>query len=291
MARVLDCRAVAESHWKWVASEIEGLRRKPVLSTILFQGEKNPASKQYRDLIVKDAGRLGVRMDSRDVEDEVGLLEILRAQGQDCSTTGLMLFYPLGARIKDEDVMDLVSPLKDVEGLHSTNLGYLIKYKRYLDADEKIKCVVPATAKAVVKILQAYPEINLSGAFVTIINNSMRVGKPLGLMFENLGATVVNCFDKTSPEALEQSVRRADIVVTAVPDPKFRVNPAWIKPGAAVVDVSYEGNLDAKAVGERAGFLTMPDNRIGSVTRAMTFVNLIYCAKNVPLRRNAPALG
>jgi 5,10-methylene-tetrahydrofolate dehydrogenase/methenyl tetrahydrofolate cyclohydrolase len=189
--------------------------------------------------------------------------------------------------------MDLVSPLKDVEGLHSVNLGYLVKYKRFLDEAKGIKCVVPATAKAVVKTLLHYPEIKIEGAFAVVINNSMRVGKPLGLMLENLGATVMKCYDKTPQEVLEQSVRRADIVVTAVPDPSFRLEASWIKKGAVVVDVSYQGNIDMKAAASRASFLTASDNRIGSVTRAMTFINLVYCAKNAPLRRSArvPVLG
>ena len=80
---------------------------------------------------------------------------------------------------------------------------------------------------------------------------------------------------------------------TAVPDPLFRLDPSWVKTGAAVVDVSYQGNVDIMALDARASFVTASDNRIGALTRAMTFVNLVYCAKNVPLRRSArvPVLG
>ncbi|MDE2291641.1 MAG: bifunctional 5,10-methylenetetrahydrofolate dehydrogenase/5,10-methenyltetrahydrofolate cyclohydrolase, partial [Elusimicrobia bacterium] len=177
----------------------------------------------------------------------------------------------------DEEVMDLVSPRKDIEGLHSLNLGYLIKYRRFLDEARGLKCVVPATAKAVVKALQSRPEVRLEGAFCTIVNNSMRVGKPLGLMLENLGATVVKCYDKTPLDALEACVRRSDVVVTAVPDPSFRLDASWVKPGAAVVDVSFGGNVDVDALMGRAGVTTAADNRVGHLTRAMMFVNLVYC--------------
>ncbi|MCM2305602.1 MAG: hypothetical protein NDJ72_12940, partial [Elusimicrobia bacterium] len=128
--------------------------------------------------------------------------------------------------------------------------------------------------------------------FAVVVNNSMRVGKPLGLMLENLGATVVKCYDKTPRALLEEQVRRADILVTAVPDPSFKLDPSWVKKGAAVVDVSYQGNVDAKALDGVASFLTAPDNRIGAMTRAMTFVNLVYCAKNSPKRGSrVPVLG
>ena len=282
MARLLDCRAVASRYFDWAAREISGMKRRPRLASVLYQPKLNPASLQYRDLMLKDAARLGVRADAHDAEDEASLLALVRKLGADRSTTGLMLFYPLRCALKDEDVMDLVPPGKDIEGLHSINLGYLVKFKRFLNEAREIKCVVPATAKAVVKTLMAYPEIPIEGAFAVIINNSMRVGKPLGLMLENLGATVVKCYDKTPRAVLEDCVRKADILVTAVPDPAFRLDPSWVKPSAAVVDVSYQGNIDMKALDGRAAFVTASDNRIGAMTRAMTFVNLVYCAKNPP---------
>ena len=81
----------------------------------------------------------------------------------DRATTGLMLLYPLNCALKDEDVMDLVSPAKDIEGLNSTNLGYLLKFKRFIDEARGVKCVVPATAKAVVKILRPTPRFRSRG--------------------------------------------------------------------------------------------------------------------------------
>jgi len=293
MTRLLDCRAAAGRYFDWVAREVAGMRRKPRLAAVLFRPRQNPASLQYRDLILKDAARLGVAVDSHESESEESLLAMVRKLNADRSVTGLMLFYPLRAAVPDEDVMDRVSPLKDVEGLHSVNLGFLIKYKRFLDEARGIKCVVPATAKAVVKTLQAYPDIPIEGALAVLVNNSMRVGKPLGLMLENLGATVVKCYDKTPKSVLESLVRRADLLVTAVPDPAFKLEASWVKPGAVVVDVSFQGNIDAAALEGRASFSTAPGNRIGAMTRAMTFVNLVYCAKNVPLRRTArvPVLG
>ncbi|MEK7388132.1 MAG: bifunctional 5,10-methylenetetrahydrofolate dehydrogenase/5,10-methenyltetrahydrofolate cyclohydrolase [Elusimicrobiota bacterium] len=292
MTRFLDCRGTAARYFDWTAREISKMRRKPRLSAVLFRPRQNPASLTYRDLILKDAARLGVAVDSHEVDDEESLLALVRRLNGDKSTTGVMLFYPLNCRLKDEDVMDLVSPLKDVEGLHSMNLGYLIKYKRFLNESRGVKCVVPATAKAVVKMLQAYPDIAIEGAFAVLVNNSMRVGKPLGLMLENLGATVVKCYDKTPRPLLEAMVRRADVLVTAVPDPKFALDPSWVKAGAAVVDVSFAGNVDVAALKGRAAFTTAADNRIGVMTRSMTFVNLVYCAQNVPLRGlRVPVLG
>ena len=276
MTERLDCRALAKRYRDWILERAALLPFTPSLATVLVKNRVDAGSLQYRDMIVKDAAKLGFDCRSVEASGEAELIERIEALNADVSVHGIVVLYPLGLMRSDEDIMDLVTPRKDVEGLHSINLGYLIKYRRYLDRDAGLKCVVPATAKAVVKGLQAHPVIGIDGAFVTIVNNSMRVGKPLGLMLENLGATVIKCYDRTRPEILESSVRRSDIVVTAVPDPSFRLNPEWIRDGAAVVDVSYQGNVDVRALDGRAGLVTMPDNRIGRVTRAMMFVNLMY---------------
>lgn len=274
----LDCRSVAKEFRDWVVQARDGLKTPPCLATVLLRPESAPASLRYRDLILKDAADLGISTRIIEPADEGALGASLESLQSDAGISGVVVFYPLRSSLCDEDVMDMVSPHQDVEGLHSVNLGYLIKFKRYLDAGHRVKCVVPATAKAVVKTLQSAPDIPIAGAFVTIVNNSMRVGKPLGLMLENLGATVVKCYDKTPAAALEGCVRRSDIVITAVPDPAFKLDSSWVREGAAVVDVSFQGNIDAAGLKGRAAFMTEPGNGIGQVTRAMMFVNLIYCA-------------
>lgn len=277
MTHVLDCRGLAEDYFSWARERRAQLPFTPGLATVMLKGHTDAGSVQYRDMILKDARALGMVGRSVEACDEDELRAAIENLNADHEVQGIVVMYPLRARHPDEDFMDLVSPRKDIEGLNSVNLGYLLKFRRWLDQDRGLKCVVPATAKAVVKALQSRNEVNIEGAFCTLVNNSLRVGKPLGLMLENLGATVVKCYDKTSREALEACVRRSDVVVTAVPDPLFKLDPEWVKPGAAVIDVSFGGNVDSESLKGRAAVVTSPDNRIGRLTRAMMFVNLIYC--------------
>lgn len=275
----VDSQAIADHYLDWVRRERAQLPFTPCLATLLYTPASDAASVQYRDLVLKDAAAAGFAVRSLEAADPDALRQRIRQVNEDSGVHGLVVLYPLKSALRDEDVMDLVVPHKDIEGLHSINLGYLIKYKVFLDEAQTRKCVVPATAKAVVKALQWYPQVAIRGAFVTLVNNSMRVGKPLGLMLENLGATVVKCYDLTRPSDLEQCVRRADIVVTAVPDPAFALDPSWVRPGATVVDVSYQGNVDVRGLEGRAALYTVPQNRLGKITRAMMLVNLVYCAK------------
>jgi len=276
---VLDSQAVAEHFLEGVRKEARALPFVPCLATLTYRPTADEASVQYRDLILKDARRLGVKALALEASTLEGLKDLIRRSNDDPDIHGIVVLYPLRTPERDEDVMDLVSPYKDAEGLHSLNLGYLIKFKIFLDEPRRIKCIVPATPKAIVKSLQAHPEVRIEGAFVTVVNNSMRIGKPLGLMLENLGATVVKCYHLTGREHLERCVRSSDIVVSAVPDPAFRLDPSWIRDGAAVLDVSHQGNVDAKALDGRTALVTTPENRLGRVTRAMMFVNLLYCAR------------
>jgi methylenetetrahydrofolate dehydrogenase (NADP+) / methenyltetrahydrofolate cyclohydrolase len=276
---IVDSQTIADYYLDWVRREGAALLFTPCLATLLYTPASDAASVQYRNLIVKDAAAAGFETLSLEASDPDVLHRRIHEVNEDRGVHGLVVLYPLKSAMRDEDIMDLVVPHKDVEGLHSINLGYLIKYKVFLDEAQTLKCVVPATAKAVVKALQWYPQVAIRGAFVTVINNSMRVGKPLGLMLENLGATVVKCYDLTRREDLEASVRRADIVVTAVPDPAFALDPSWVRPGATVFDVSYHGNIDVRGLAGRAALYTVPQNRLGRITRAMMLVNLIYCAK------------
>ncbi|MBI3289241.1 MAG: hypothetical protein HYZ74_06960, partial [Elusimicrobia bacterium] len=53
--RPLDCRGTAARYFDWAARAIASMRKKPRLATVLFRPKQNPASLQYRDLILKDA--------------------------------------------------------------------------------------------------------------------------------------------------------------------------------------------------------------------------------------------
>ena len=74
MARLLDCRGIASRHFDWAARELKAMKRKPRLATVLFRPKQNPASLQYRDLILKDAARLGVLVDGHEADEEEALL-------------------------------------------------------------------------------------------------------------------------------------------------------------------------------------------------------------------------
>src|SRR5262249_52418726 len=126
----LDCRTVAQGYFEWAAEQRRRLELDGCLATVLYRPRQNPASLQYRDLVHKDADRLGFSTRKVEADEEGALLDAINELNADSGVIGVMVFYPIRGRIPDEDIMDRVSPHKDIEGLHSINLGYLIKYKR-----------------------------------------------------------------------------------------------------------------------------------------------------------------
>ena len=83
------------------------------------------------------------------------------------------------------------------------------------------------------------------------------------------------------PRKPDMKLSARSLKVTAVPDPAFRLEPDWVKPGAAVLDLSHQGNIDSARLDGRASLVTSPENRLGKITRAMMFVNLVYCARYI----------
>jgi methylenetetrahydrofolate dehydrogenase (NADP+) / methenyltetrahydrofolate cyclohydrolase len=275
MANTLDGKLVAQKYHQLTREAVEELGFKPTLATILVGSRE--ASKFYLGYIKKGADDVGINVINYQV-NEPGLFLMIESLNKDNSTHAIFIAYPLNLQsIEDKLVMEKISPLKDAEGVHSQNIGYLDKYIRKHPLYGE-RCIVPCTAKAVVKMFEFY-NIDAKGKFATIINDSHIVGRPLGLMLKNKGATVVNCHLNTPKDKIKELSEMADILITAVPNPDKSFAIAKVKDGAIVVDVSFEGNLDYEAISSQASWITpLGKGGVGPVTRAMIYLNTVYAA-------------
>jgi len=109
-----------------------------------------------------------------------------------------------------------------------------------------------------------------------VVGRSNIVGKPVSLLLLQSNATVTICHSRTAD--LRSVCREADVLVSAV-GKTFYIEPDWVKPGAAVVDVGVS-RLDGKVAGdvhpdvaEVAGWLTPNPGGVGPMTRAMLVRN------------------
>jgi len=139
----------------------------------------------------------------------------------------------------------------------------------------------------------------LRGKYVTVVNRSEVVGRPLAAMLANDGATVYSIdIDSTfvfqrgklelAPEndSQEEMVRRSDAVILAVPTDRYKMNPSWIKEGAVVINVSFQKNIDeAQLLSTRPGVRFV--GQVGKVTNALLERNLVRLHENFDLTQKA----
>lgn len=276
---LLDCSATATRARELVARNVQDLGFAPGLAVVL--GSEDPGSVLYRNLLLKDCEAMGIAAKPYLVQSGLQAARLIAQLNQDRATHGIFVFYPLGyPDLKDDEIMDLVDPGKDIEGLHSINIGYLAKFRKRLDTGTDRRAIMPCTGRAVLKVVKhARGEDWFAGRTVVVINDSLRIGRPLAAMVANLRATPVICHQHTRPEHLEAFVRLADVVVSAVPVQGYGVPTEWIKDEALCIDLSHEGNFDFAALDARGIVHTdNAKNSVGRVTRAMALLNLTYAA-------------
>ncbi|MGL5865200.1 MAG: bifunctional methylenetetrahydrofolate dehydrogenase/methenyltetrahydrofolate cyclohydrolase [Dermatophilaceae bacterium] len=251
----------------------------PGLGTVLV-GD-HPGSRWYVGAKHRDCADIGIRSIRRDLPAGSTLEEVLSVVHElnaDPECTGFIVQQPTGL---DENVLlSAVDPVKDIDGLHPTNLGRLVLGE---------PGPLPCTPVGCIELLRRY-DVPIAGAKVVVVGRGITVGRPLGLLLtrRSENATVTLCHTGTRDLAAE--VRRADIVVAAAGVPGI-VTADMVKPGAAVLDVGVSRVVDdasgaavvagdvAPDVWEVAGFVSPNPGGVGPMTRAMLLSNVVAAAE------------
>jgi len=244
-ARVLDGAAVAQAIRDEVRPAVAAFTaragRPPGLGIVLVGDD--PASEIYVRGKLKTAGETGLRADlqrlpaAARLED---LLAVVEQLNQSEVHDGILVQSPLPAAMGDDAerrVFDVVRADKDVDGFNAINAGLLVQNRARL---------VGCTPLGIIELLER-STIAISGARAVVIGRSDIVGKPVALLLMHRHATVTICHSRTVD--LAGVAANADILVAAIGRPGF-VTPAFVKPGAAVVDVGTTQVTD-RAVVER----------------------------------------
>ena len=269
----MDGRALAARVRAGVAREVAELERPVGLATVLV-GE-DPASGIYVSNKEKACIEAGIETfhhgPPADIPEEE-LLGLIAELNADARVTGILVQLPLPPRIDADRVIRSIDPVKDVDGFHPINAGFLLLGRPTLP---------PATPAGILKLLREY-EIGLQGADAVVIGRSNIVGKPISLLLLAEHATVTITHSRTTN--LAERVRAADLVVAAVGRPET-VTAEMVKPGATVIDVGIN-RIDGKVVGdvapdvaEVAGHLTPVPGGVGPMTIAMLLRNTVRAAR------------
>jgi methylenetetrahydrofolate dehydrogenase (NADP+)/methenyltetrahydrofolate cyclohydrolase len=280
-ATTLDGKAILQEIKDDLAARVAALSEQglvPGLGTVLVGDD--PGSRWYVGAKHRDCAEIGITSIRRDLPagasqaDVEAVIDELNAN-PDC--TGFLVQQPTG--LDEFALLSRVRPDKDVDGLHPTNLGWLVLGK---------EAPLPCTPKGCIELLRRY-EVPIAGARVAIIGRGITVGRPLSLMLTRRAdnATAVLCHTGTRDLAAE--VRRADIIVAAA-GRQHLVTPDMVKPGAAVLDVGVSrvvaedgrsrvvGDVHPE-VADVAGWVSPNPGGVGPMTRAMLLTNVVEAAE------------
>jgi len=277
-AEIIDGRAIAQAIRKEVAEDVKDFvttfQAQPKITTLLIGA--NSESRLYlrlRDKACKEVGIHSSHLEFKDNVTQDTILACLHNLNDDLEVHGVLIQFPLPQHLSQQQLLNNLSPTKDVEGLTPHNMGETLIGEEYL---------VPCTPLAVLKIL-AHMHLSLQGKNVVIVNHSNVVGKPLTALLLNRNATVSVCHVYTMD--LPQYTTRADILITGAGVPGL-ISGKHVKPGAVVIDVGItptaegvRGDVDVETVKEQAGFLTPVPGGVGPVTVACSLVNMMKTAR------------
>jgi methylenetetrahydrofolate dehydrogenase (NADP+)/methenyltetrahydrofolate cyclohydrolase len=303
-ARIVDGNATAAAIRASLTPRIEAFRARAGRSAslrILLVGQ-DPASEVYVRNKVKSGSDEGLDVQLERLPEAATLTDVLGAVdrwNRDDRIDGILVQSPLPPALGKkamQRVFDAIDPLKDVDGFHPYNAGLLAQQRPAL---------APCTPSGVIEMLKR-EGVSMAGARAVIVGRSEIVGRPMALLLLQHDATVTICHSKTRD--LPAVAREADILVAAIGRPAF-VTPAFVRPGAAVVDVGVNRVTDEAqaraiwgdgspkvervrtrgsalvgdvhpAVAGVAGLLTPVPGGVGPLTIVMLLANTIRAAEN-----------
>jgi 5,10-methylene-tetrahydrofolate dehydrogenase/Methenyl tetrahydrofolate cyclohydrolase len=281
-AAIIDGKYFAAKLKSAIAAETARLHGEhglvPGLATVLVGDD--PASEVYVRNKNKTAEALGFKSVHHHLPaatSEADLLALVQALNADTSVHGILVQMPLPKHIRDEAVLDVLDPAKDVDALTPANAGLLLSGRAKL---------VSCTPMGVMILLKETLG-SVAGKEALVIGRSLLFGKPAAQLLLAANATVTMAHSRTAD--LAGVCRRADILVAAIGKPEF-VRGDWVKEGATVIDVGINrvaaGDGKTKLVGDvafeeaaaRAGHITPVPGGVGAMTIICLMRNTLIAA-------------
>jgi len=281
MALILDGRALSEKIRGELKREVEELKerfgRAPTLAVVLVGND--PASEIYVRNKIRACQKVGINSVDRRLPETVTQEElngVVRELNENPEVDGIIVQLPLPKHLSCREVINYISPEKDVDGFHPVNAG-----KCMLGLyDEGL---MPCTPAGVMKFFEEYG-IELQGKNAVMVGHSNIVGKPLANMLLNANATVSVCHVYTRD--LKSYTREADVLCVATGVPHL-IKEDMVKEGAVVIDIGISrlpdgkivGDVDFERVKEKASAITPVPGGVGPMTITMLLFNTVKAFK------------
>lgn len=270
---ILDGKGLADRRLEFLKEDIRKRGITPTLATVLVGDDS--ASAMYVRMKHRACDQIGIKSVNVQLPGDVttsDVLDRLKELNEDPDIDGILVQLPLPSQIDTHQVINAVSPEKDVDGYHPINMGKLVG---------GLPGPRSCTPKGIMTILKEYG-IHTSGAHAVVIGRSVDVGRPMALLLMLADATVTICHSKTRD--LASITKQADIIVSAAGKAGM-VTADMVKPGATVIDVGtnhvngkLRGDVDFETVSSIAGAITPVPGGVGPMTIASLMENTLEAA-------------
>ena len=275
---IIDGKKEAEVLREEIKKEIISIKNKtnksPALTVILV-GDFAPSQiyVKNKEKISKEVGiNSNVIKYPKDVSEEE-ILKKIKELNNDKNVSGILVQLPLPDQISKEKVINLIDPLKDVDGFSPINAGNLAS---------GYNAIVPCTPLGCLLFLKKV-EKNLSGKHAVIIGRSNLNGKPLAQLLLKENCTVTITHSKT--KNLKEECLKADILIAAVGVANL-VKKDWVKSGSVIIDVGINkqgdkivGDVNFEEVKDKVKAITPVPGGVGPMTIACLLKNTLECFK------------
>ena len=278
MYNIIDGKLVSQSVKDEVKAETLLLKEKGVYITlaVIIVGD-DPASRVYVNNKKKACEYVGFKSleyalpAETSQEELMALVDELNSRDD---VNGILCQLPLPKHLDEKAVIEAISPKKDVDAFHASNVGKIMigEYD-----------FLPCTPAGVMEMLSYY-DIDVTGKNCVVIGRSNIVGKPMGMLLLHKNGTVTITHSRTVD--LKNVTNKADILVAAIGKAKF-VGADMVKDGAVVIDVGMNrdengklcGDVDFEKVAPKCSYITPVPGGVGPMTIAVLMKNTLKACK------------
>lgn len=278
MAVILDGKALSAKVRGQIKAEVEQMADEGITPglAVVIVGE-DPASQVYVRNKEKACEEVGVYSEKYALPEQTTqeeLLALVEKLNQKPDIDGILVQLPLPKHLDEKAVIEAISPDKDVDAFHASNVG------KIMIGDYKF---LPCTPAGIMELIRE-AGVEIAGRECVVVGRSNIVGKPMAMLLLHQNGTVTVCHSRT--KNLAEVTRRADILVAAVGKANF-ITGDMVKEGAVVIDVGMNrneegklcGDVDFAAVEPKAGFITPVPGGVGPMTITMLMRNTIAAAR------------
>ena len=278
MAEIISGTALAAKIRGELREETAALKERGIVPglAVVLVGE-DPASKVYVRNKTKACEEIGFYHEQYNLPatiSEQEILDLVEELNHSEKIHGILIQAPLPKGLDFKNIIDHISPSKDVDAFHPYNVGKIM----IGDFD-----FLPCTPAGVMELIHE-AGVSVDGKSCVVVGRSNIVGKPQSMLLLKENGTVTVCHSRTPN--LAEYTKKADILVCAVGKAGL-ITGDMIKPGAIVLDVGMNRNEEGKLVGDVdfasaepvAGYITPVPGGVGPMTITMLMKNTLKAAK------------